>query len=102
MFRWVLTSSLLVLLLAALLLSGRGLFSSAEDCSVLEQRAKFLLDTEPEGGRPVLDVREELKKPDQVVIIGKFGGVANPWSKGRAGFVMANSAADAGGSRPRS
>jgi hypothetical protein len=88
MFRRVLTSSLLLLLLAALLLSGRGLFSTADDPSVLEQRAKFLLDTEPDGGRAVLDVREEYKKPDQVVIIGKIGGVQNPWSKGRAGFVM--------------
>src|SRR5262245_48925799 len=75
MLRRVLTASLLVLLLAALFVSGRRLFTTADDPRLLEQRAKFVLDAEPDGGQPVLDVREAYKKPDQVVIIGKIGGV---------------------------
>jgi hypothetical protein len=64
---------------------------------VLAQRVKFLLDTEPESETKlaVLDVRESVegnKESDQVLIFGKIGGVEDPWTKGRAGFVMIDAA----------
>jgi hypothetical protein len=88
MSRRIVLPLLLLLPLAAACFTGCGAFSDADDPRIAEQRVKFLLDSEPEGGQPVLDVREAYKKPEQVVIVGKIGGVENPWSKGRAGFVM--------------
>jgi hypothetical protein len=61
---------------------------------VVEQRGKLLLEVEPDGARSVLDVREAFKQPEQVVVVGKIGGVPNPWSKGRAAFVMIDPAMD--------
>jgi hypothetical protein len=101
MFRWFLTSPLLLLSLVALSMTGCG-ESDVDDSVVLEQRAKFLLDTEPDGPLAVDVVRERVEKSssgdagggEQVVLVGKIGGVPEPWSKGRAGFVVIDPAAD--------
>ncbi len=96
MFRRLLTSPLLLLSLGLAPLAGCGGELSADDPQVVEQRVKFLLDTEPDNVSLVQDVREQVETgpdSDQVVILGKIGGVENPWSKGRAGFVMIDPAA---------
>ncbi len=91
MFRRLLTSPLMLLSLALALLAGCGGSLSPDDPWVVKQRAKFLLDTEPENGALVQTVRGQVENStdsDHIVIVGKIGGVENPWSKGRAGFVM--------------
>ena len=55
-----------------------------------ETRDKFLLDQEPNGVQGVLDVQEEYVKPHDVVLVGQIGGVANPWSPGKAAFILAD------------
>lgn len=55
-----------------------------------EAREKFLLDQEPNGVQGVLDVQEEYVKPHDVVLVGQIGGVANPWSPGKAAFILAD------------
>ena len=55
-----------------------------------EAREKFLLDHEPNGVQGVLDVQEEYVKPHDVVLVGQIGGVANPWSPGKAAFILAD------------
>src|SRR5262245_41196416 len=90
MLRRILTSPLMLLSLALAPLPGCGSLS-ADDPRVVQQRVKFLLEREPESVALVQDVRERVetsKEGDQVLILGKIGGVDNPWSKGRAGFVM--------------
>jgi hypothetical protein len=93
MFRRILISPLLLLPVALAPLAGCGGSLSADDPRVVEQRVKFLLDTEPDNEKVVLvqDVRERVEasnESDQILVLGKIGGVENPWSKGRAGFVM--------------
>ncbi len=55
-----------------------------------EAREKFLLTQEPVGVEGVLDVQEEYTEPREVVLVGQIGGVANPWSPGKAAFILAD------------
>ncbi len=50
--------------------------------------SRFLLTAEPDGARDVIEVREEAKDQDDVVIVGRIGGSANPWVEGRAAFSI--------------
>jgi hypothetical protein len=50
--------------------------------------AKHLLAAEPAGAKPVIDVRKAAKDGDEVVVVGRIGGSAQPWIKGRAGFQI--------------
>ncbi|MCP4174195.1 MAG: hypothetical protein GY758_25875 [Fuerstiella sp.] len=49
---------------------------------------KFLLTTEPEGAGDVIKVREGAGDGDDIVIVGRIGGSANPWVEGRAAFSI--------------
>mgnify|MGYP001818645546 CR=1 FL=1 len=51
-------------------------------------RAGFLLADEPAGGETVIVVREDAENDDDVVVIGRIGGGANPWIEGRAAFSI--------------
>ena len=53
--------------------------------------AKYLLDTEPEGAIGVIKTREEAEDQDDVVIVGRIGGSADPWIEGRAAFSIVDS-----------
>jgi hypothetical protein len=50
--------------------------------------SKFILDAEPEGAGDVITVRENAADGDDVVIVGRIGGSANPWIDGRAAFSI--------------
>lgn len=50
--------------------------------------SRFLLNEEPEGATGVIKVREEAKDGDEVVLVGRIGGSANPWIGGRAAFSI--------------
>ncbi|MBI84013.1 MAG: hypothetical protein CMJ81_12505 [Planctomycetaceae bacterium] len=52
------------------------------------QRAKYLLADEPPGAVGVLDLRESISGDQQVVLVGQIGGIADPWSRGQASFVI--------------
>ncbi len=53
-------------------------------------RAQFLLAQEPKGVEGVLDVQEAYTAPREIVLVGQIGGVANPWSPGKAAFILAD------------
>lgn len=53
-----------------------------------ELRAKYVLSAEPADATGVLDLREVLKDPQDVVLIGQIGGIDNPWTRGQASFVI--------------
>lgn len=50
--------------------------------------AKFLMSEEPAEAQEVIHVRENAKHGDDVLIVGRIGGGANPWIDGRAAFTI--------------
>jgi hypothetical protein len=48
----------------------------------------LLLAEEPEGAKGVLDVRKDAKDGDEVLVVGRVGGRAEPLVKGRASFTI--------------
>ena len=50
--------------------------------------AKFMLNDQPEGAKEVIQVREDTKDGDDVVIVGRIGGGENPWIDDRAAFTI--------------
>lgn len=50
--------------------------------------SQFMLNTEPDGAGDVIKVREEAKNGEDIVIVGRIGGSADPWVKGRAAFTI--------------
>jgi hypothetical protein len=49
---------------------------------------KYLLTDEPTDAQPVISVRENAEHDDEVVIVGRIGGGANPWIEGLAAFSI--------------
>ena len=58
------------------------------DPETLSLRQQYLLEAEPDGATGVLDLRENLDEPVDVVVVGQIGGVVDPWSPGLASFVI--------------
>ena len=48
----------------------------------------YLLSEEPVGATGVIRAREESQDGDDVVLVGRIGGSANPWIEGRAAFSI--------------
>ncbi len=57
--------------------------------------AQYLLATEPAAAQSILQVREESKQGDEVVLVGRIGGDVNPWVEGRAAFSLVDLSAKA-------
>ncbi len=50
--------------------------------------SKFVLSAEPEGAGEVIRVREQAADGEDIVVVGRIGGSANPWIDGRAAFSI--------------
>jgi len=48
----------------------------------------YLLSSEPDGARSVIDSREHAKHGDEMVIVGRIGGSTDPWVEGVAAFLI--------------
>lgn len=57
--------------------------------------AQYLLASEPAAAKSILQVREESKHGDEVVLVGRIGGDVNPWVEGRAAFSLVDVSARA-------
>jgi hypothetical protein len=57
--------------------------------------SQYLLATEPAAAKSILQVREESKHGDEVVLVGRIGGDVNPWVEGRAAFSLVDLSAKA-------
>ena len=57
--------------------------------------AQYLLSVEPAAAKSILQVREESKQGDEVVLVGRIGGDVNPWVEGRAAFSLVDLSARA-------
>jgi hypothetical protein len=71
--------------LAAVLLAGCG---STETGS--PDGSKYLLSSEPAGAQDVKAVLESAQDGDDVIVVGRVGGEANPWIDGLAAFRIAD------------
>jgi hypothetical protein len=49
---------------------------------------EVLVDKEPEGAVDVQALRKNAKDKEDVVVVGRIGGRANPWIKGMAAFPI--------------
>ena len=50
----------------------------------------FILSAEPDGVMCVCDVRSALPSDEPIAILGRIGGMENPWTEGEASFVMSD------------
>lgn len=64
--------------------------SNSADNIDLAEREKYLLAGEPEGAEGIVAVRERLQDGETYVLFGRVGGVPDPWSPGKAAFVIAD------------
>ena len=65
--------------------------SAAIDASdVSMDGSRFVLTQEPEGVMCVCDVRDTLPSHKPIAILGRIGGLENPWTEGEASFVMSD------------
>jgi hypothetical protein len=48
----------------------------------------YLLTSEPEGAKTVLEARETARDEDEIVVLGRIGGSVDPWIAGRAAFSI--------------
>jgi hypothetical protein len=53
-------------------------------------RAKYLLTNEPAGAASVVDARKDAENDEEVVVVGRIGGEVDPWVKGVAAFLIAD------------
>jgi hypothetical protein len=89
------------LVLVALLSAGCGYETAAGEAAA-GHRATYLLGAEPPDAQGVLDVREALmangtSSAGEVVLVGRIGGVAEPFTEGRGVFVIVDPATAAEG-----
>ncbi len=52
------------------------------------ERAKYLLATEPADAQAVCSMRENAQDGDEIVVVGRIGGEADPWVEGIAAFSL--------------
>ena len=52
--------------------------------------SRFVMTEEPAGVMCVCDVRDVLPSDEPIAILGRIGGLENPWTEGEASFVMSD------------
>ncbi len=50
--------------------------------------SKFLLATEPDNAREIIEARASAEKDKPIVVVGRIGGSVMPWIKDRAAFSI--------------
>jgi hypothetical protein len=58
------------------------------DQAAVEAGKAFLLGSEPAGPKGVRDVRKDAKNGEEVVLVGRVGGLDKPFTEGRAAFLV--------------
>ena len=51
---------------------------------------RFILAEEPSDVQCVIDVREQMPVEGEVAVLGRIGGVKNPWTAGEASFIISD------------
>lgn len=68
--------------------SGPPKGSPQTDATIIGEGKKLLLDAEPAGAKGVIQTRKEARDGDTVVLVGRIGGSAKPFTEGRASFLI--------------
>ena len=55
-----------------------------------EAKAKYLLPSKPSGAKGVIEIKKAAKDGEDVVVIGRIGGDKEPFTQGRASFLIAD------------
>lgn len=58
------------------------------DASSSIDASKYVLTEEPDGVVGVIAARQSAQDGDPIVVVGRIGGAASPWVKGRAAFTL--------------
>jgi len=74
---------------------GCGDNRPGRDQSLALQGAAYLLETEPTEVMGVLEVRDQIDEQAEIAVIGRVGGVAQPWHDGKAAFIIADPSVEA-------
>lgn len=69
-------------------LSGCGQSKTGSSTAV---NSPYRLATEPAGAKGVKLARKDAKDADEVTLVGRIGGDANPWIQGQAAFLIVDS-----------
>jgi hypothetical protein len=79
---------------AASIMAGCGTSTppAATTSAPSAEGAAYLLATEPAGAKGVKEVHAAAKDEQEVTVVGRIGGDANPWVEGQAAFVLMDSA----------
>jgi hypothetical protein len=81
---------ILLLTLAPVVLTGCAEKTAQTAGETTPSIGKCLLPAEPAGARGVTEVRKSAKNNEEVVLVGRIGGDANPWVEGVAAFLVAD------------
>lgn len=83
------------LLIGASILCGCQRSDVPPSEEVLALRKAYLLAEEPEEILGLIEARESLNSGQRVCLLGRVGGVSNPWETGLAAFVIVDPSVDA-------
>jgi len=80
-------------IVAASVIVGCGTSSSPQNAAAPSaEGAAYRLTTEPAGAKGVKETRADAKDEQEVTLVGRIGGDANPWVEGQAAFLVIDSA----------
>lgn len=82
-----------LLSLALVISTGCGQTSAVEvtlDPALAAERNTVLLAEEPADAVGILELRDAKPGDSEVVVFGRVGGVADPWTKDKASFVISD------------
>lgn len=66
--------------------------SKAEVAAPSTEGTAYRLTKEPSGAKEVKAARADAKSDEEITIVGRIGGDANPWVEGQAAFMLVDSA----------
>lgn len=84
------TSMLAIGLLLLAALGGCAKLSSAVDAQGAREADHYRLSQEPGDAVSVCDLRGALPTDAEVTVLGRIGGIENPWTEGEASFVISD------------
>lgn len=77
-------------IVTASVIAGCGTSSSSPNTTAAPSAdgARYRLTAEPAGAKGVKQVRGDSKDDDEIIVVGRIGGDANPWIDGQAAFLV--------------
>ena len=85
--------AILSIVAALLLAAGCTQQATQAGSPSVQNGRQFQLSREPRGAIGILDARGRDVDGQELVLIGKIGGVTNPWVKGYASFIVSDTTA---------